>query len=281
MKLLILSLLLTSIGFSQEYDPEGAEKYNLEKEEKLFVDSGEENIFFREKDFISPNFKKSHFFMNLETSLLMYKSDNFFDGKQAQVRPTDSLPLIGPSLGLGYRFKLGSFSTSSQVNFFHYVNRDHFTDKASEEIPINISEQENDNSITGAEFAQRFYMTFQISERNYIEPFVQVGVGYAISESKYEHFYYDYIDSEYYYSSVTEQLITQNLAVGFNIMNQNGLFFIFKVQKNILTIGERESEISTFPYQANLGVPTTVKSTVDINTNRDEYSVTLGGGYVF
>ncbi len=284
MKYLLFFFILPITLFAQEDDLEATqeEKYALEKEEILFEEPEESNIFFREKTFISPNAKKSHFFMNLETSLLMYKSDVSYTGIKASVKATDSLPLIGPSLGFGYRFRWGNVSTSGQVNLFRYTNRDHFSGKASEEIPVMISEQENDNTITGLEYAQRFYMTFQLSERNLIEPFIQVGLGYAISESKFEHYYYDYENSEYYLATVDEQLLTQNLAIGFNIMNRNGLYFIFKVQKNVLTIGERDTQIAEFAFQGGLGSPsTTADTTVDVNQNRDEFSVTLGAGYVF
>lgn len=270
MRMFLIFILLSSTNLFSEED------------EIIFNEPEESNVFFRDTNFKNENIKKAHFFFNFETTLLMYKNDNAYIGNFAKVEATDNMAYIGPSLGIGFRFPLiSSFSTSSHLSVYQFINRDHQVDKASEEIPVIISEQENSNTLTGAEFAQRFFLRFEVTERSYFEPFFQIGLGYAQARSKYEHYYYDYLKSEYYSSIIKEELLTQNIALGFNIIHLNGIFMIFKIQKNVLTIGERESKVSQFALTANLGTPSTTSSTAKVNENRDEYSATLGFGYIF
>lgn len=245
-----------------------------------FSQDDEELFLF--KDFSQENSKVdiSHFVFNLDTTMMIYRSNSNYIGNKASVSSSDNVAYIGPKISLGYRFNLFSgISTTSRVSAFYLQQRQRDVEFAREDIELIINQTEEDNKMLGAEISQDLLYRFEISENYYFEPFIQTAIGYAVSRNEFKHTFNDFINTEYYDSKIKENILFQNLSLGFNIFSRNGLLFYFKASKNVFTIGEVSEEGKRKEISST--VETNFEEKKDVKETRDEYSLSVGFGYIF
>ncbi|MCB9095892.1 MAG: hypothetical protein H6621_12560 [Halobacteriovoraceae bacterium] len=245
-----------------------------------------DQIIMKDTDVLEEKIYKKHWYFTLDTTLIMYNNPLSYTGSKNTFKSKEHLPYIGPTLAIGYAFPLSSsFWTSTQISGFFYQNKEREIERAKEEYPLSIRDSIVDNKMYGLFISQTFTIRMKMGSY-FFEPFAQIGIGYALANNKLKYTYDDLVNMEEYYVRVDEELAFQNVALGFNILSKNGIYLFTKIQKNLITIGkyekygsERAYGDSTFLGTANPIVP--VNESDNFTKNRDEFSASLGFGYIY
>jgi hypothetical protein len=238
-----------------------------------------ENFLMDTFDTVSPKVNRSHFFMTVGPEMLKYKTSHSFEGSYQRYFPEDSRTYLGANLGVGYRLKIsGGFNTATTLSANYLAKKDRKIRKAAKNYPHPVLDSVENHLVYGAHIAQSLEYKFNPSGMLAIAPFVQIGIGAGKSDSSIDYYYDDTINKEFYRVNIEEDLIFQTVSVGFYLMSINGLMSVFRVQKNAITIGTRDS---SGLYKLASGSDTKVSNSEKIDGNRDDWSVSVTMGGVF
>lgn len=231
-------------------------------------------------DFGSRNFEKidSHFFYNIGIGYHELQSDHTFKGKHKEYEKNDNEFMKGIDLGIGRDYNwIGKFSTSLSLSAFYAKNDDQITNKASEDVPEDVSTLRDLATIYGggAEFAIKYQIS---TESLNWQPFVAIGVGQAtiVMEKNYE---YDAVEKENYNVEMKDSTIFTSQSVGLNVISKKGLFSYLKYSRTQYNLLTRKSE--GYYKKADDDKETKVKDTDRTSETNAYNSYALGMGYMF
>jgi hypothetical protein len=228
-----------------------------------------------------PKLKTSHWIFYLHVDAIQLRPLTQYQMVHKQINSRKEL-YIGGGPGIARRFVIAfPLSTVTEVNTILWTKNDVEAQKPNKQ-DINTYEvmrSESSDQFYGIQISQSLNFAIE-TKYMLIEPFVQFGVGVARLQNKLSYKWDTNITSEYesYNSEVNENLVTQSLAGGIQFIAMNGFITYFKFQKNIFTIGTRETKTT----KVDVGTSEVrTSSKVAVNQNQDEYSYGLGFGYVF
>ncbi len=258
----------------------------------LSLSLGAQDIITKDYTQLSNKMDSNHFSFHSDVSIQTYKSENEMTGfKKASVAKDDSVTYLGPTLGFSYRFFLNHrISTVSRVDGFYYFSKKRDLFQFSEDYPEDVLKKEDSNTMYGAKFSQSLVYRIPVGRKIYFEPYIIGSLGFSLVRNSIDYDYDEILNTEGFVSKTKESLINTGLGVGFNIMSKNGLFVYMQGVKNFLSITNSKKSTTTYPWSSGTAAnppnpSTTAVSTPETDTNtdssRDEFSASLGFGYVF
>lgn len=234
----------------------------------------------------------NHFSFHSDFSIQTYKSENEMSGfMKANIKKEDSVTYMGPSLGFSYRFFLNHrISTSTRADGFYYFSKKRDLFQFSEDYPEDVLKNENFHTMYGVKASQSLIYRIPVGRTVYFEPYVIGSIGFSLVRNTIDYDYDEILNTEGFVSKTKESLVNTGVGIGFNIMSKNGLFVYAQGVKNFLAISSSKKSTTTYPWSSGTASnppdrEATAVSTPEADTNtessRDEFSASLGFGYVF
>jgi len=246
------------------------------------------------KDFTkySNKMDHSHFSFHSDVSIQTYKSENEMSGfEKSSVTKDDNVTYFGPTLGFSYRFFLNHrISTSSRADGFYYFSNKRDLFQFSEDYPEDVLRNESFNSMYGVKLSQSLIYRIPVGRTVYFEPYVIGSIGFSLVRNSIDYDYDEILNTEGFVSKTKESLINTGVGLGFNIMSKNGLFVYAQGVKNFLSISSSKKSTTTYPWTSgtasnppdpSANAVSTPESDTNTESSRDEFSASLGFGYVF
>lgn len=230
---------------------------------------------------LEPNVNQSHWIFFLNAEAIKLRPIPIFTLQHKELAARDSI-FIGGGPSLAYKWLLGgNITTSSELMLYLIQNEDgetkHPTDESIKDYVV--SEYTERDQLYGGRISQSLGYAIETSWLVF-EPFVQAYAGYGKTYSKVTYFWDTQTDSEYenYDSRINETMYSVGLAAGMHFIARNGFQSYLKIIKNTFSYIQRETEVST---QSGANAPTRSYKKESIHENVDEYSLSLGFGYIF
>ncbi len=237
---------------------------------------------FMDFDQKEPKIKSSHWIFYLHADAIKLKPLTQYQMSRKEIVARDEI-YFGGGPGIARRWSLGfPLSTITEINGYFWNNSEIEAQKptAQDLSDYEVMRSEVSDQIYGFQISQS--LNLNIETKWFIfGPFVQMGIGMARAKNKLKYRWDTNINTEYeYYSTeINEDIVTQSLSAGIELIGYNGFISYAKVQKNVFTVGTRKTETE----RIDVGPTAEVKTSANekINSNQDELSFGVGFGYIF
>lgn len=226
MRPLILFIILGCISFTS------AGWANEPQNEEDFLDFGTTNF----------DFEKSYWLVDFAGQYIKSKSENFlpYNGTYKEMNNELDTENYGPSLSLGRNFYLGGgFSFSLKAAGFYNLRV--AESKANPKVDQDIASVKKKSEMSGYEGVVSINYRFKTSLA-WLEPFIEFGVGRSLAKNTYKYNFDGIIgdgsDRELYDITVQEEMMTNRLGIGLNIISARGLASYLKFSALNTTVEE-------------------------------------------
>ncbi|MDH4468582.1 MAG: hypothetical protein QE271_11025 [Bacteriovoracaceae bacterium] len=228
-----------------------------------------------------PKIKSSHWIFYIHADALQLRPLTQYQMVHKEINSRNEV-LFGGGPGFARRFMLAfPLSTITEINAYYWGHDVTEAQKPNTQDlkDYEVLRSEQKDIIYGIQISQSINFAFE-TKYLLIEPFIQFGVGLGRTKYSLKYRWDTNTPSEYesYQSTISENLVTQSLAAGIQFIAMNGFISYLKVQKNVFTVGTRETSISRIDVGST---EVSTSNTEKLNQNQDEYSYGVAFGYVF